>query len=682
MSRAMGAGWKEIWEDVRRSFSGAPTASEPAENSGPMDGGGAAVRPDTEPPSGPETGPPARPRPRPHRWWLFAAALAAGAAALTVSWFRGREPRPPAPGVVATYDGGQITVEDVREHLAFLVPDKEARGAVRTAEDYRHLAYEMIGDELVKRWASKRGAEKETDYRHVMKHLTEEVDLDQAATKFHAGDMGVTEADLKAYYEANRERYGDQTLSEARNEIRQTLRAGKERQSEEQYIEGLKQKAVVTREFSLLELPEPGAQEIEAYYRTNAATYVVPARALVDEILFPVEDDEATAQQKAKRAQLRLRSGADFAALASEVSGAALPKEGTAVDKGIRGADYDKAVFALEPGQVSEVVRNGEAFCLVRLRSREPERQRSLDEARGQVREALLVRKEEPWFREREARTLLTIDGKPFTVGQFWEEYKELPETFRSRFLGQEGRRALAERLIERWLVLQDSRREASTPDVQKELGHRRLEVLSQMLEQEEVDDKIVVTDDEVRAFFEKHKEELAGPPRSQVRYIALRLGETGDDQTRTRKRAEEAYRKLVSGLWRKGADFVQVARQYSEDPATAQTPVWVGEGPDVLAEVTQHPLHEYIQGIEEGKVGKPVEWDGYVYILQVLDRKAPRLPSFEQAKGHVREILTGKKHQERRRTLNDDLMTRAHVKVYESTLRTLASGDTRASKP
>ncbi|MEW6488630.1 MAG: peptidyl-prolyl cis-trans isomerase, partial [Thermodesulfobacteriota bacterium] len=159
-----------------------------------------------------------------------------------------------------------------------------------------------------------------------------------------------------------------------------------------------------------------------------------------------------------------------------------------------------------------------------------------------------------------------------------------------------------------------------------------------------------------------------------RVRYLVLRLGETEDDAARAREKADEAYRRLVPRLFGTGEDFVAVAQQYSEDPVRAQQPVWVGEGPDVLAEVTQHGLHEYIEGIPVGKIGKPFEWGRAVYLFEVLEREKPAPIPLEEAEALIREELLARKHQELRLRLNEGLMEKAGVQVYESTLQALAA--------
>jgi hypothetical protein len=90
------------------------------------------------------------------------------------------------------------------------------------------------------------------------------------------------------------------------------------------------------------------------------------------------------------------------------------------------------------------------------------------------------------------------------------------------------------------------------------------------MMHQEEVDDKIQVTDEEMQKFYDENIDLMALPPKAHIRYIRIGLGQTEDEQKAARTRADEAYKKLVPGLFQQGADFAGVAQEYSEDPETA----------------------------------------------------------------------------------------------------------------
>ncbi|MEW5839157.1 MAG: peptidylprolyl isomerase [Pseudomonadota bacterium] len=81
-------------------------------------------------------------------------------------------------------------------------------------------------------------------------------------------------------------------------------------------------------------------------------------------------DEVAKARNKAEQTLQALRDGGDFAALAASVSGARDALEGG--DLGWRSADdlpsiYVDAVLAMQPGQVSELIRSPSGFHIIKL---------------------------------------------------------------------------------------------------------------------------------------------------------------------------------------------------------------------------------------------------------------------------------------------------------------------------
>lgn len=593
-------------------------------------------------------------------------------------WLAG-EPAPPAPNVIATFTGGQITVEDVQQHLALLVPDPTMQAQFRDGEAYRMVVQEMITDELVRQWAAVRKADRDENLQHVMKHITEEVNLDELHAQMHKGQMGVAEGDIQVYYEANRAQFGDQTLTQVRDQIRSTLETEQEDQFVANYIKGLKENATITRDFTLLDVPEPAKRDLQTYYTANLAQYQQPGQAIIDEVYIAVGADEAAARQQADKALVRLRAGEEFAtvstAVAIETGGAPSPAGGVTVSAGVREATYDEVVFSLDENEISEVFRSGDAFYIVRLRARQPERQLTLDEVRAQVRQAVLQEKARAWFAAKADLTLFTIHGKRYTVGEFWQEYQELPGTFLSAYQGNEGRKQLAEQIIERVLLVEDSYDRLLTAGKESELEEVRLDVLAQMMEQEEVDDQITVTDEEVQTYYNENQAMLVAPPQARIRQILIRLGQTEDEQQRAWDKANEAYGKVAPALFQEGEDFATVARQYSEDEATAanggEVAGWVGEGVDLLSELTEHPLHQQILALGVGDISYPFESDGAIYIIQVIERQAPEQLAFDEIKEVLREELRARKHDERLEQFQQKLFITADIQIYDSVIAT-----------
>ena len=629
--------------------------------------------------------------------WRKKALIGVGVLALMVAGvFRDEifAPWPPAPDVVATFNGGQITLDDVRKHLASLGADETAQEALATPRGYAFMVEEMITDELVRRWSENRNPESDKTFSHVMKHITEEVNLDQLHAEMHKGQLGVTESDIQAYYEANRKTFGEKTLTDVRDEIKTTLQGGKEDEFVKNYITALKNKASITRDFAVLNVPEPTERDLSEYFNANKQEFVRVAQARVQVIRIPKESDEKSARVKADQALVAIRSGSSFAAAAK---GAGVTLRDETVVKENKNPAYEETVFRLNVGSVSDVIGTSDAFVIAKLVSKEPERPARFDEVRTQILPSVRAEKEKQYFADRADRTLFTVNGTRFTAGEFWSEYQELSASFLRSYQGTKGKQELVERIIERALLFQDSVSQVSQSDTKEKKDEMRLKVLAQMMEQEEVDEKITVEDAEIQKFYDENADKFQKPPRSKIRHIAISMGTTDEEYQRAAERAEEAYKKLVPGFLKKGADFASVAREYSDDEATknsgGEMNDWIEEDESEMAdmhgmggthdmggnmamhEMSDHGFYEQILAIEKGEIGQPFAAEGFIHIVEVTDRVSAETIPLTDVSEMIKEVLKREKHDELALDLSRKLLEDADVTIYERTLKKLPGG-------
>jgi len=108
--------------------------------------------------------------------------------------------------------------------------------------------------------------------------------------------------------------------------------------------------------------------QVELAYQENIALYQTEPRRRVSHILFEFGEDEDAAQKNADDALAQLQGGADFAALAKEVSQDTFSAEnGGDLDWIAKGLDpeFDNAAFALSKGELSSVVRSEFGFHIL-----------------------------------------------------------------------------------------------------------------------------------------------------------------------------------------------------------------------------------------------------------------------------------------------------------------------------
>lgn len=661
---------------------GAPSASLAASPAEPTSVG---VAPNTEAQAAPETEA-VTPLQKLYSYAGLAVALLAAIAMGWYVYFGGA--RPPAPDVVATFDGGQITVQQVQNYVTRIAPGAEA-AAHQSYEGYRAIISSMVLDELVRRWADKGQLDRDAKFADAMRHVTESVTLEEWVAELHQSKMtaAVRESDIQSYFEANKAAYGDATLSEVRENIRETLAHQDQEQFFKDYIAKLRADATIMRDFELLDAPAPTEAQIKDYYDANRDKLTTPQRAVVDVIYVPPaafgEESDAAARAKAEEALAALNAGRDIEEVAAKYSQTPYTPAGVVVEGGTDDPAMVEQAFALaREDDLSPVFRTQAGYYVLRLREMQIARTLSPEEARAQITAALRAQNERAWFEQNPDRTLFTIHGERYTLGQFYHEYQNLPPEFQAQYAGPEGMRQLTELLIDRLLVLDDAYDQLLDQKNTPLLEQARTLVLREMIHQAEVDRQVMVTDQEVKDYYEQHKELLAAPPEARIRAIRIYLGQTEDDLNRAWQRAEAAYKQLVPGLGADPADFDQVAREYDEsdlDPADAGLGEWVRMGDDVLQNLSAHPLHTYLLNLTTGAVSQPFEFGDSIYVVKILERTDPVPLAFEEVEGYIRGELETQQHRQLDSELAARLLRDAHFAIYDQVILQMLEADQAA---
>jgi peptidyl-prolyl cis-trans isomerase C len=142
-------------------------------------------------------------------------------------------------------------------------------------------------------------------------------------------------------------------------------------------------------------VPAVSDQELAAYYRDNELRLTFPEEVRVRHILLTwkplgTRDDRAAIREKMAPILEQARGGGDFAGLArrhSEDSNAPDGGDTGFFHRGQMVPAFEKAAFALAPGEVSDMVETPFGVHILRLEERRPARLLPLDEVREQLRD-------------------------------------------------------------------------------------------------------------------------------------------------------------------------------------------------------------------------------------------------------------------------------------------------------
>lgn len=186
-----------------------------------------------------------------------------------------------------------------------------------------------------------------------------------------------------------------------------------------------------------------------------------------------------------------------------------------------------------------------------------------------------------------------------------------------------------------------------------------RIEIMKQAVLESEVDSKIFygLQIDELRKYFETHKDKFLRPESVELSEIFLGLG--GKQEADVKARATQ----LVTQA-RGGADFCTLAAAYTERPANnGQKPCKVGlfRVPDLRPDIAGA-----IKNVKAGGISEPLKTEEGYQILRVDTRTAgSNTPTFNE--NDVRGAVTEERLQKARQDYLQGLRNDAYVKIADS---------------
>jgi peptidyl-prolyl cis-trans isomerase C len=134
-------------------------------------------------------------------------------------------------------------------------------------------------------------------------------------------------------------------------------------------------------------------KEVKEYYDANLEKFKQPEQVKASHILIKVdpkadESGKAEARKQIEMIQKKVKKGEDFEALAKEYSGCPSSTKGGDLGYFGRGQmvkPFEDAAFALEPGQVSNIVETRFGYHLIKVIEKKPPTTMSFDEVKERI---------------------------------------------------------------------------------------------------------------------------------------------------------------------------------------------------------------------------------------------------------------------------------------------------------
>lgn len=221
------------------------------------------------------------------------------------------------------------------------------------------------------------------------------------------------------------------------------------------------------------------------------------------------------------------------------------------------------------------------------------------------------------------------------------------------------GREEMVKRLAESKLLSEKAKRMGldRTEEFQALLHRTHDDLLARAFLQkagEELQKKMVVTDEQVKAYFDAHPDKFKTPETYDARHILVGNQPQGAEKARTPEEVEARVKEVQEAL-AKGATFESLVEKYSDDPGKTDA-----SGKSTGGLYTAVRKGQFVPEFEAaalkqevGKVGEPVKTQYGVHLIKVEKRTEAQPQLFDTVKDQAKQAATA----ERQNTVWEELL-------------------------
>ena len=211
-------------------------------------------------------------------------------------------------------------------------------------------------------------------------------------------------------------------------------------------------------------------------------------------------------------------------------------------------------------------------------------------------------------------------------------------------------------------------------------------QMLVQQVQRAEILEKISITDEESRAFYDEHRQEFTSPSELTLREILLEVKSTDRgvnvaEDDAVREQAQEIRKRLLSG-----EPFPRLAGEHSSAASKANGGLI---GP-LNSEELAPSLRDLLAKMQVGDITEPIRTQRGYQILKLESRTDAKLRSFEEARGDIGNRIGEQKLRGEREKYIDRLRDQATItwrneelkKAYETALAKRKEAGSQPSSP
>lgn len=189
---------------------------------------------------------------------------------------------------------------------------------------------------------------------------------------------------------------------------------------------------------------------------------------------------------------------------------------------------------------------------------------------------------------------------------------------------------------------------------LQDYIKFQKRQILSQEVMRQEVFSKVAVEDQELRVYYEDHRDEYRQPSRFQLRELVLAKGATPAEQEAARTTLAQIQEAL-----KKGTRFEDLVKEHSTSPskATAGDLGWMNKG------LLRPAIENAALALKPGEVSAPLETDKDIYLVQLISAELDQVKPFTEVRPQILDKLRQPKAENAIQNYLQSLRTRANIR-------------------
>lgn len=182
-------------------------------------------------------------------------------------------------------------------------------------------------------------------------------------------------------------------------------------------------------------------------------------------------------------------------------------------------------------------------------------------------------------------------------------------------------------------------------------------QILRARLVNREVKSKIVITEADIRDYYNKHKSRFAGERRVHLRQIMMNApAPSGEAEKQEIRERLDQIRQQVMG----GASFAALAREHSQSPLAQEG----GDLGSFAMEDLASEIYDALEGLDAGEVSPTVENEMGMQIFYIEALDSGEGQSMEDVSAEIEDILYDEIVNQKFMHWLQDLRQRSHIKI------------------